>query len=97
MSHLPRILLPAIVLATLISGPAFVLGQSVPEVPNPVCAYCGCSLPNGVHTAPECRSLSASPSGGSKSRGKSGLSSHDINSMVATTLFEGLADIPVRR
>ena len=57
MSHLPRILLPAIVLATLISGPAFVLGQ-VPEVPNPVCAYCGCSLPNGVHTAPECRSLS---------------------------------------
>ena len=33
MSHLPRILLPAIVLATLISTPAFVLGQSVPMSP----------------------------------------------------------------
>ncbi|MGE5296496.1 MAG: hypothetical protein ACM3VT_16880 [Solirubrobacterales bacterium] len=90
MSHLPRILLPAIVLANFIPWQACVFAQSVPDVPNPVCAYCGCSLPNGVHTAPECRDLSASPSGGSKSRGKSGLSSHDINSMVATTLFEGL-------
>jgi hypothetical protein len=86
MNRILKTALSAIVLVNLISGPAYVSGQSIPDVPNPVCAYCGCSLPNGVHTAPECRDLNGSNSGGSKS----GLSSHDINAMVATTLFESL-------
>lgn len=91
MSHLFRILFVAIVLATLMCSQAFVLGQSIPDVPNPVCAYCGCSLPNGVHTAPECRSQSGSESGGSRSGGhRSGLTSQDINHMVTMTLFESL-------
>lgn len=86
MSHLLRTLSPAIVLASLLSWQACGFAQSVPDVPNPVCAYCGASLPNGTHS-----SSCPYSGGGSQSRGsRAGLSSRDINTMVAGALFESL-------
>lgn len=91
MSHLLRIWSPMIVLVSLLSGPTPVMAQQVPNVPSPRCAYCGTPLPNGVHS-PSCPYYnSGAKSDGSKARSpKPGLTSRDINTMVAATLFESL-------
>jgi len=86
MNHLLKILSLTIALSGIISGDAYVFAQSVPEASHAVCAYCGASLPNGVHS-PGCPYYA----GASKSSGsKSGSSSTDLNSMIVGTVFESL-------
>jgi len=74
-----------LLLIALTYSPAYVLAQSVPNASNPVCAYCGCPLPNGTHAA-GCPYATAGKSGGAKK----GSHSMNMNAMVTSVMFESL-------
>ena len=69
-------------------GPA--RAGSLPE-PKPVCAYCGTSLPNGVHSS-SCPYSSApkGSGGGKKHHSPGGFGAGDMKSMMVGAIFGGL-------
>jgi hypothetical protein len=77
-----------LLLVGVLAGAAQLFAQSVPSVSRPVCAYCGASLPNGVHS-PSCPYYA-----GAKKPAASQPSSHShgpsLKAVVAGALFESL-------
>ncbi|MDH5525609.1 MAG: hypothetical protein OEY01_16705 [Desulfobulbaceae bacterium] len=90
MGHLVKIMV-GILLLGLTFGQGHLFAQSIPE-PRAACAYCGTSLPNGVHSSSCPYSAGAAKSAGAKSAKKAKAHSHsaELNAMVTGAIFQSL-------
>ena len=91
MGAMFRIILCALLLLASPVGRGYVFAQSIPDVPDPVCAYCGAKIPGGVH-ARSCEYYvdPAQPGSSKSSKSKSKSHSAEINAMVTGAIFQSL-------
>ncbi|MDH4321017.1 MAG: hypothetical protein OEV73_05895 [Desulfobulbaceae bacterium] len=93
MGAMVRIILCTFLLLACPVGSGELLAQSIPDVPAPVCAYCGTSVPNGVHTRNCPYYVDPSQSGSAqatKPKAKAKSHSAEINAMVTGAIFQSL-------
>ena len=79
----------ALLLLGLLAGASQLFAQAVPSASRPVCAYCGTSLPNGVHS-PSCPYYAGAKTPAASSKSAPHAHGPSMKAMVAGALFESL-------